>query len=175
MTYFLTGSFLLPFIYLGRTTNHSIPLGYVLQLLVHGYKGTPLCFLDLFSSDLGFWRTTRRLWIKSLHSLRSWWSRSQGVRKCHYGQSRDTFGRLFGGLPELGVYPQLLKDQDFQRFSLWIKGTLLYTQNYRVLVASKDVDLEKMQWQLSICSCLVTRMQDEIKVYIQPAYYLTMW
>jgi len=43
----LSDSFLLPFSYLGSTNNHSIPLGYVLQLLVHGRKGTLLCFLDL--------------------------------------------------------------------------------------------------------------------------------
>jgi hypothetical protein len=36
-----------------------------------------------------------------------------------------------------------------------------------LLVASKDVNLDKMQWQPSICSCLVTRMQDEIKTNCQ--------
>lgn len=46
LTYFLTGSFLL----LLCTTNHRIPLGYTLQLLVHGHKGTQPFYVFWISS-----------------------------------------------------------------------------------------------------------------------------
>jgi len=33
-----------------------------------------------------------RMWIRSLHSWRSWWSRRNGVRRFHNGWCRDTLG-----------------------------------------------------------------------------------
>jgi hypothetical protein len=45
------------------------------------------------------------------------WGRSQGVRKCHYGQCGNTLGGHVGGLPDLKVFPHLLKYQEFKSIS----------------------------------------------------------
>jgi hypothetical protein len=71
---------LLLLLYLGCTTNQrSILFGYLLPLLVQGYHGPILYFLELFSFHHQCWGT------RSLQSLRVWWNRRQGVRRCHVG------------------------------------------------------------------------------------------
>jgi len=65
-------------LYLGYTTNHNIPLGYLLRLLVERCQG-PFSQLPSFSTRNV---ETRRLWIRIHHSWRRWWRR-QGVNKYH--------------------------------------------------------------------------------------------
>jgi hypothetical protein len=73
--------------------QRSIPFGYLLQLLVQVHRGSCLFFWSLLSFYLRFW-WTKRLYIRTLHSWRSW-SRRQRVKRYHKGQCKDTFGGLF--------------------------------------------------------------------------------
>jgi len=110
----------------------------------------------------------------SLHSW-SWWGRSQGARKCHYGQCGDTLRGLFGALPDLEVFPQLLKDQDFKNISFWIKETLLYTEKYTGLIICKWRCWSRknaVTTKHMFMSCHQNARWNQNR---QPAHYLKMW
>jgi hypothetical protein len=51
LTQFLASHFLLVLLYLGRTTNRSIPFGYLLNLLGHGHEGLLVCFVFIALVD----------------------------------------------------------------------------------------------------------------------------
>lgn len=79
---------------LGCTTNRwSLHLSISFSCCFRGMRVT----FNVLKSHLSFYQECWRakgLWIRRLHSRTRWWSRRNGVKRCH----NNWYGDMFGGL-----------------------------------------------------------------------------
>lgn len=102
LTHVFTGNYLLLHSYLGWATSQGLfHLGISFRCWVKGMRVTFYVFWSLFSYYQACW-STRRLWIRSPHSWRRWWSRRHEVRML-----------LMPILPDMGLISSTAKVSGF--------------------------------------------------------------
>lgn len=106
--------------------------------LFRSIRSLSCCFWNPFSFYQECWRS-RSMWIRSLHSWRSWWSKRQRVRQYHNVQCRDILVGLLEDVYARDYFPQLPKYRDFWSISIQIQGIMKLCSRVKWLTPCSNV------------------------------------